>query len=889
MVLGLSALSAQKINIKGVVQSEEETLVSASVVLLSEKDSTLLSFGLTNNEGEFLIERVKTGKFLLQITYLGFEQYSETVEVVDSDIDMGEIVLSPAANQLDAIEIEGEHIPMMVKKDTLEYNADAFQTKPNEVVEDLLKRMPGIEVDSDGTITAQGEEVQQVLVEGKKFFGDDPKVATRNLPADAVQKVQVYDKKSDAAEFSGVDDGERQKTINLDLKEDSKVGAFGNVGIGYGTDDRYQGTMSLSRFSGKTQLSLIGNFNNINEQGFSSNDYFSFMRGVGWGRNTGGIGPSFGLSDGFVDTNAGGVNLNWDVSKKTELNFSYFLNNISNNISSLSNRENYVDEGDNFFTDESSVVENMNDNHRFHIEIEQEIDSTQNLRIRSSLSLSNASSFNMSNISITEADDVLINNTDSDITTDGKNNSFSVNGTYRKKFGQLKSRTLTLSGSYNDGLSEAVSDLVSDNVIYDEFGEVQIQNAIIQNQLNDDSSNDYRLELSYVEPVGNGSFVELKYRRQNYTNDVLSEFYDIVSGDRILNESLSNAFVRDYYYDRYSTSFHHNTDASQLTLEAAVQSSHLQGDVTYEDLVIKTDVFRFLPRISLRHELNNSQRLRVNYSTSISEPSLTQLQPNPDNSNPLNIYIGNPGLIPSYNHNLNLNFFSFDQFSSRNVYANLRLNYTKNDIINVTNFDENRVQTTSPENVPYSYGISGSQGFSSPFKPLKIRINLRNRISYNKSFVYINNNQSDLHRINGNVRLEIENRNKEVLDWRLGGSYGYNINQYSDTDKDNISYSNQNVFGNITYYYKKSMSVSSGITVDFYSQEQFSDQTTVPIWTASISKYFLKDNKGEFKISGFDLLNRNVGISRTEDQNYVQNSEIISLGRYFMASFIYKI
>jgi len=888
-VLFAAGLAGQaKYDIVGTVTGDGENLISATVVLLSEKDSTMVSFGLTDAEGNFNITGVAAGGYLLQVTYLGFGQYSKQIQLQNADIDLGAISLSAADTKLDEIEIKAEHTPMMLNRDTLEYNAAAFQVQPNEVVEDLLRKLPGVEVESDGSIKAQGEDVQEILVDGKKFFGNDVKTATRNLPADAVDKVQVFDKKSDASEFSGVDDGERQKTINLELKEDRKSGAFGNVSGGYGDDERYRGSLSLNRFSTNTQLSVIGNFNNINEQGFSTNDYVNFMSGMGWGKGRSAIPMFNGLSNGFVTTNAGGINLNYDLSPKTEISISYFLNDIGNTIESATVRENYADIENVFFTEENTVQSNSNTNHRINFDIEQEIDSTQDLRIRGSYSLNTGDARSFSLTQISDSQKNLANSTDAEYNADGDNKNLSLNATYRKSFGSIQKRTLTLTGQYNDAVNESLGDLLSENLIYDDFGMAVLSDLIVQDQINDNDQNDYRFELGFVEPLGNEKFLEFKYRRQNYNNDVLSEFYDIINGDRVLNTDISNAFIRDYYYDRYSTALYINSDKSQLTLEAALQSSHLTGDIIYQDERIETDVFRVLPRVSWRYDIQRGRNIRINYNTSINEPSLQQLQPNPDNSNPFNIYIGNPELIPEYNHRLRLSYFNYDQFTFRSFYAFANVNYTRNDITNVTSFDENFIQTTSPVNVDYNLNLSTTQEYATPVNFLKTRISLRNRFGYTKSIIFINTRESSLERINGNVRLRLENRNKKVVDWNIGGSYSYNINQYSDARTTNLGFSSQNVFADFRYNLKQSMSFGLGANVNFYSEEQFGEAQTIPIVRASISKFVLKDQRGELKLSVFDLMNQNLGISRTENQNYIENSEIVSLARYFMLSFTYS-
>ena len=879
---------SQDYKIKGFIEGGNERLVSATTVVLNKADSTLVSFGLSNNEGFFLINDLEPDLYVLQVTYLGFEQYSREFEIIDGDIDFEVISLTTNTQLIDEVEIKGEHVPLMMNKDTLEYNAAAFQTQPNEVVEDLLKKMPGIEVESDGSIKAQGEDVESVLVDGKKFFGEDPKIATRNLPADAVETVQVFDKKSDMAEFSGIDDGERIKTINLELKADRKNGHFGSAEAGYGTDERYKGRLSLNRFNPITQMSLIGNFNNVNEQGFTVGDYVSFMGGFGRGRNGRNPVSIFdGLSNGFVTTNAGGVNINHDFSNKAELSFNYFLNSVTNDISSTTVRENFLEGNQNFFENDIATQNSTNHNHRINTVFDLEIDSSQNIKLTSGLVYNDGSLLSGSMASVT-ASDFVQNSTESIYDTNGDNFDLSFSALYRKKFGTVKKRILTLEGSYNNSTNDLIADLDSDNRIFEDENLIE-QIFLLQNIISKNDLNSYRVTASFVEPLSFGRYLEFKYQRQNFNNDVVSDYFDIVGGVENLNDELSNAYVRDYFFDRYSTALHVNTDKSQLTLEAAFQNSQLEGDLIYDDVLIEKDVFRFVPRISWRYELNQSQNLRLRYTTNVNVPSLQQLQPIADNSNPLDIYIGNPNLIPEYNHRLRLNYFKYDQFNFQSFYAFLNLSYTKNQITNASSVDMNFVQITTPTNVDYDFSSSLSAEFASPIRFLNLRTSLRNRVGYARGFAFVNMRESETERINGNVRLTFENRNKDLLDWRFGGSYQYNINNFSESSRNSFNYASQKLFGEITYNYKNNFAIATEIDVNFYSAEEFGEQTTIPIWKASLSKYFFKDQKGELKLSVFDILNKNQGISRTQAYNYIENQEIISLGQYYMLSFRYAL
>lgn len=279
-LVGTTALHAQ-ISLEGqLVDPDNKGLPFATVVLLQGQDSVIAHYGVSDDQGGFKIKGVQKGDYIFQVTALGFESYYKPLEL-STNKDLGTVSIARKSEQLKAFEVAAERVPIAIKGDTVEYNAAAFQTRPNAAVEDLLRQLPGVEVDQNGNVKAQGEQVRKVLVDGKEFFGDDPKMATKNLPADAIDKVQVFDKKSEMAEFSGIDDGERNKTINLELKEDKKNGYFGKVTGGYGTDNRYAGKFNVNRFSKNTQFSALGMGNNTNEQGFSFEDYIGLMGGIG--------------------------------------------------------------------------------------------------------------------------------------------------------------------------------------------------------------------------------------------------------------------------------------------------------------------------------------------------------------------------------------------------------------------------------------------------------------------------------------------------------------------------------------------------------------------------------------------------------------------------------
>ncbi|HET9053943.1 MAG TPA: TonB-dependent receptor, partial [Cyclobacteriaceae bacterium] len=409
-VFAAQALYAQKITVKGkLVDSSEIPLPMATILFLNPKDSTLLNFGSTNKDGLFEVKNLNRAEYLFKVTYIAqaplYVMISPKPEEVI--IDLGIQKMEPESTLLGEMEIRGARAPVTIKKDTIEFNAGSFKTQPNAVVEDLIKKMPGMEVDNDGTIRAQGETVQRVTVDGKEFFGRDPKLATRNLPADAVEKVQVFDRKSDQAQFTGIDDGQREKTINLELKEEKRNGMFGNAIGGYGTDNRFMGKLSLNRFSKGQQLSVVGTANNINEQGFSFDDYMTFTGGAnafaggGGGTRTitigggggGGAGMQLGggQTNGLMNTYGGGVNFNKDLSRKTKLNANYFVNYLDHDIIQETDREYFNTTNFKYYRD-STIQRSTNLNHRLNVIVDHEFDSANSVKWTNSVTYSDTES-----------------------------------------------------------------------------------------------------------------------------------------------------------------------------------------------------------------------------------------------------------------------------------------------------------------------------------------------------------------------------------------------------------------------------------------------------------------------------------------------------------------
>ncbi|MEN0049153.1 MAG: TonB-dependent receptor, partial [Bacteroidota bacterium] len=860
---GSLCASAQTFQIEGSVQdSSKQVLSGATVVLLQAQDSVLQHFVITNEQGDFDFPKVEQGSYLLQVSFLGYETYGKLIDLQQS-LSFDNIILAEENKLLDQVMIEAERIPIVMKKDTIEYNADAFQTKPNAVVEDLLKRLPGVEVDRNGTIRAQGAEVSKVLVDGKEFFGNDASIATQNLPADAIDKVQVFDKKSDVAEFTGVDNGERDKTINLKLKEDKKKGYFGTLDAGYGSDNRFAAKGNINRFTPNLQLSAIGRSNNVNEQGFSMMEYIEFMGGIQALTSGSGvlnpqelgipISPDGRRSDGFVDTHVGGLNLNYELSKKTKLHFNYFYNDLQQNLDRNATLQNLLGEKTTAETQQESQQLSKNRNHRLNAELRHKIDSTQDLKWRNDVSIIN-SIVNRNTFSQTfDADDIFKNGRTTNLQTQNRGLNFKSNLTYRKRFSKAGRAVV---GNFDVGIFNRNRD----NEVFSINQFPDFNEELRQEQIANDNQLNYSGNLTYSEPLGKGKYLQFNYQHQDFKENLDKEFFDLLQGQRFLNPQLSNAFSKDYIYDRAGLTFQWNKSKSKLSFGVDAQQSNLKGNLLSEQLPIERSFSNLLPNARWQYDFTGSTNLTLNYQSSIQEPSLEQLQPIVDNSNPLNIYIGNPDLQAETQHQVRANFSLFDQFSFTNLFAFFNVTYTENKITNSQNIDELLRQEIRPINVKDDLRVMGNLNFGTPIRKIKTHLNIQSQAFYNRAILFVNDLENVAHRWNGTLDISLENRKKEVIDARLGATLGYNITNYEINTELNQSFFNQTYYLDFNWSIGEKWNINTIFDYTIYQADAFNPKTQIPICQAALSRYFGKQQQLELRLSAFDLLNQNLGI-----------------------------
>ncbi len=859
-------------DVSGVVADSAGTgLRGAMVVALTRADSVLTKFATTNGSGAFTLSRLSPGEYILQVTFAGYQPVRQDFSITDANFDAGIVNLSVAAIEIDALVVSAEHVPFVVKRDTLDYNVMAFPTRPNATVEDLLRRLPGIEVAADGSIKAQGEDVQKVLVEGKEFFGNDPTVATQNLPADAVERVQVYDKESDMAEFTGIADGEEERTINLKLKEEAKTGYFGRIGGGLGGGvgtetvvdpdagrrTRYNGSFSINRFSLTTQLAGVANADNI-------------------GRDR---------DEGFTETLGLGLNASHDFGEKSWVRSSYFMSRRDNLQNSVAQAQQLLGSEVSSILNQASSQTSENLTHRLNLNAQQTFSEGHDLRLRANLTKGSSSSSSESfqqTLAATTGD--TVNTAATNSLGDGDSPGGSAQLTWRKRLNE-GGRSIVAEARANLNKPDQSGSLNSTVQTYDASGDVTTRETL-QDQSRKTNTLTHSLRLSLIEPFGNSARLELFGERSVIDGDEAKSVYDLESGTPIFNDLLSSAFNRKYTYLRGGLRFNRNTTNTRFVVGLQLQGADLDINVVGEDPISNTYT-SVLPSANFRIQFKGNRSLDIRYRTSTREPTVTQLQPFVNNSNPLFIYVGNPDLDPEFNHALSGEYRFFDQFSFTNLFANFRFTYTRNNIVQSRFVNENARQVVTSVNSDRAWSTTGGLNFGTPLRAIGAKLDLRYQLSYSTGADFVNQAENVSRILQNSVTAGLENRTKDVFDIRTGARLTFNNVTYSLNQDLNQKYLNSTVYADGTYYLGLAWTFNAALDYRIYDQDVFAGQN-VALLEASISRTFL-DERAEIQLVGLDLLNQNQGVNITNSPSYIQEQRTESLGRYAMLKFLYRL
>ncbi len=901
-----------RVTIQGVVADTlGEDLPFATIMLLNPKDSALINFTRSDDKAAFFFKNIKNTPYLLKISYVGYLPYQQHLDPSVSElIDLGKIKIKPITQELLEVVIKTAKAPLSIRGDTIEYNASSFKVPPGSTVEDLLRRLPGIDVDADGNIKAQGKDVKKLYVDGKTFFGDDPKSATKNLDANIISKVQVFTEKSEQAKLTGIDDGKKDKAMNLELKEEYKKGAFGKLSAAAGTSDRWAARGNYNRFNKKEQFSVLGFANNINQTGVNWEDYGEFKGqnsfnnndNGDFGFNSGGNYRYFSSDDseipfnnydgrGFTKNAGSGVNYNYD-NKKTKLSSSYFYNQTQLNLDQFSKRQTFLKDSS-FFSTDTTGKSDFRSNHSVATRYEHEFDSTNTMIVKGNLRFSQNNGTTLQNQLFTKGNNI---NTNSLYLNNGKDlNSLRLTSAaiFRHKF-KKKGRSLAVSGGYNDSNSDGTENLFSINKF---FQATTFTEQVRQLNTSANTTKQLKSSVLYTEPLSKKFFWESFYNFSNSNNQVNRQVQNPEKNNERV-DNLSVFYDNNVQFNRLGSSIRYAYEGINITAGLAAQQLNLNGKYSIDENLplltapIKRDYFNWTPNVTANIELPKNKYINFNYGYSILEPQLNDLQPIPNVNNPAFRTEGNPDLRPERSHNTGMNFNYWNPSNFSNI--NLNVDYSKFDdqiVYNQTieNIDKIGIRTTTkPENLSGGQTIRSGLWMNYPIIKTKLTLNANGGINFSKTPSKINNVLNETSNNGGNMGLGINLTPNQKLILGLRGNIRFNNIEYSIQKEQNQKIRNQSIDASVKWNFAKKFYLESNFNYAAFKNERFGFDQKVPIWNLSVRRLLLKDNKLEARLAAFDLLNKQVSITQSGTQNYVITNTAQTLARYFMLSLTYN-
>jgi hypothetical protein len=878
---------SQKIALMGnLIDEEKKPVEFATVSLLNANDSTLIHYSITNEQGRFELKNITKGTYILQAAAFGYSTNSQKVNLTKDSLAI--FVLSVPANKLNEITVEVA--PILIKGDTIEYNSAAFKTRPDAVAEDLLKKLPGVEVDRAGNVKAQGENVSKVLVDGKEFFGDDLKVATKNLPADAVKKVQVYDKKSDESELTGIDDGTNEKIINLVLKDGKKSAIIGDVMAGYGTGNHYQSSAKVYRFKKKSQFAALGMLNNINQFGFTLTDYLSFSGGLKSLAGGDGMGQLLSNSSapinfgqpvtGLITSGAGGLNYTYEKAKGKRFNVSYIGNGSQKKLNETTYSRNFF--GDTYYDKyDTSFTNSKTQGHNFQLNWRNKIDTTQNFTVKMNSSLSleklQSNSANQSYIVNQLTNQAIYN-------TKNNNSQFNttVSGSYlRRLYSKWRLFKFLADGSYDNNIANTT---IGNMITYFNPAFSFSQN-LFQNNTNPVIK--YSGSTGITRKLGKSYYAEFA-AKAGLENDALLRKQGYITEASTAVDSLSPNFSTLYKYLRPGINIKKNSDKKQFNLNVRGEFCQLNS-ILNGNSIRNNSYFFLIPELNWENEYRNQKRIAFNYYSYLNTAGSYQSLPVANTLNPLQLFKGNPYLRPEYIHDAGLKWWIFDQFSMTSFFAGIRGTYTHDKISYARNIGQNLAQEMTMVNVPDDYKVNGNIDFSTPIRKLKMNLGLTLRETWNKGISLVNDAQNVTTSLTHSGGITLGNRKKDKWDLSAGANISYTHAAYTIGSMQSTRYYNYNYFGEISWTPNTSFSFFVSADITSYNGANFNKSIVIPLLKAEAKFYFLKDKRGILSLEGFDLLNKNTGLSRVTELNYLMQKKSSIIQQYFLLSFKYKL
>ncbi|HEX8329524.1 MAG TPA: outer membrane beta-barrel family protein [Hymenobacter sp.] len=885
-------------------------LREASVSLTLAKDSSYVTFGITDGDGRFALKNLAVGNYLVQVSALGYRARLIPVALTPTSPapDLGTLRLGVLTQKLGEVVVTQERAPVTVSGDTIAFNAKSFKTQPNAAVESLLKKLPGVEVDRDGSIRAQGQAVNRVLVDGKPFFGDDPKMATRNLPADIIDKVQLYDQQSDQSSFSGIDDGNRQRTLNLVTKRDKRKGYFGANGLGVGTDGRYQARLGVNRFNNGRQISVLAQANNINQQGFSDNggpavaDFGPAPGGPGGGAGmvrvqSGGRQNAPGANSQPTNiTESGAVGLNYRDAwgKRAEVATSYLASRATVTTDQQIRRENVAgvagrETGTPLVTDQTLLNRSTTTSHRFNFRLDYFIDSLTSVRA-TPYAWWQTNDLNRQNRQQSSAGGRLLNQGQNGYESTMANPNGGGNFLLMRRFAKLGR---SLSANLNSTLSDRDDNALNraTNTFFDANGTPLTQQLNQRIEQATPVRNNV-VNLSYVEPLSLRTKLETHYTFTDARNNgrrLTNDFNELTGQYDLLNPGLSNEFTSLFQANRTGLTLQKRRLRYTIGVGLDAQRADLEVRNLSNDTTIQRSFTSLLPNALFNYTGTRNRSLRLNYRTRLNAPTATQLQPVRDNSNPLSIQTGNPTLRPEYVQSLIATYSQFNAATNRSVFGLLNGSRVDDRIVSATSFSERGVQTTRPVNADGFYSLTGFLSLGQRLSAHKINLSLTTNASFIKSPSLVNGLPNAGRTWSLGQGASVNSAFNETLEFGLSANVTYQNAAYSRLPEQNATYLTQTLTADVFYQLPARFVLTSDVWYSNNTGRAAGFNQRIALWNIGLARQFFANKQGELKLQAYDVLKQNRSVVRNTTETYVEDVRSRVLQQFFLLSFTYNL
>ena len=913
----VQAQTPARTTIKGVLQDTlKQAVPFATVMLLNAADSALINFTSSNDKGEFAFNNVKNSAYLFKVQHMSYLPFQKPLTPSGSTINnLGLVTMKPISLMLMEVVIKAAKAPLRMRGDTVEYDATTFKVPPGSTVEDLLRRLPGLDVDADGNISTQGKDVKRLYVDGKTFFGDDPKSVTKNLGAEAISKVQVYNEKSEQSQLTGIDDGSKEKAMNLELKDEFKKGSFGKITVAAGTkaettEHRLAGRGNFNRFNDKTQLSFIGYGNNINQTGvnwedygeFKGNNSFNDYDNGDFGFNSSGGRMYYFSSDdspvsyydgkGLTENFGGGTNFNYD-HKGTKFNSSYFYNQTKLEYDQTSLRRTFLSKDSTFTKHDTLNNSDFRSSHSIGTRFEREFDSSNKLIVKGNFRFSS----NTNNIiDIQQFSDYSLQPQKNIGLTNGLNlDSYKITtaAIYRHLF-KKKGRSFAVSAGFNTNFGNGDE---TNNSITSFFDATTPTSQIRQLVNNDKNVKELKGSLLYTEPLSKKFYVETFYNFNQLTNNNNRQAFD--AEPQIHIDSLSKYYEQLTLYNRLGTVVRYSYNGLNASLGVAALQLKLTGNYAPDkgmpwDTIggVTKSYLDFTPNLSFNYEFKNHMRMDLSYTNDISAPAFSDLQPIKNTRNPAYLIVGNPDLVPEISHNMDFGTNYWNPASFANIGLGVRYGITEHPVVYTQtiflNPDSTIVNMSTPENMDRSTNIGSWLWSNFPIIKTKLALDVNGGFNASNTPTRINGLLDDTKSRSGNIGIGINFTPGTKLVLSVGTDGGLNKIRYTNNESQDQDYYNYSINSSIKWNFISKMFFESNFNYSVYRNEKYGFDESVPLWNASVRRILGKKNKFEMRFAAFDLFNINMDINQYASQNYIETSKANTLARYIMLSLTYN-